>query len=100
MAQEALQYLSDEVPSESQTAPMHNSILEAALHSGDGKLALEVLQHVCASELPHNSRTAGAMLRIMVSSPKLPVLCSCARKTCLVRCTLYFRSTQWIPMTL
>ena len=70
-----MQYLSSEVPAEAQTAPMCNSILEAALYSGDGKLALEVLQHVCTNRLPRNSRTATAMLRIMVGGPKPLMLC-------------------------
>ena len=83
-----MQYLSDEVPPEAQTAPMHNSILEAALHSGNGKLALEALQHVCLSGSPRNNRTAAAALRIMVGSPKPPVLCPCARRKCSSCCTL------------
>ena len=82
-----MQYLSDEVPPEAQTAPMHNTILEAALHSGDGKLALGALQHVCLSGSPRNSRTAAAALRIMVGSPKSPMLCPCARRKCSLCCT-------------
>ena len=75
-----MQYLSNEVPPEVQTAPMHNTILEAALHSGSSELALEALQHVRLSGSPRNSRTAAAMLRIMVGSPKRPMFCPCARR--------------------
>ena len=83
-----MQYLSNEVPPEARTAPMHNTILEAALHLGNGKLALEALQHVRLSGSLRNSRTAAAMLRIMVGSPNPPMLCPCARKCCSSCCTL------------
>jgi pentatricopeptide repeat protein len=70
--QEALHYLRNEVPPRSQTAPMYNSLLEAAQHSGKSKVAEQALQLMDEAGVAPNSRTVCAALRLLVGCPASP----------------------------
>ena len=67
--QEAYQYLSQEVPTESQTPGMYTSLLEAALRAADMRVARRALQLMEDVGVAPDSRTAAAALRIMVGCP-------------------------------
>ena len=73
IVQEALHYLRIEVPPRAQTAPMYNSLLEAAQHSGNSKIAEQALQLMEEAEVAPNSRTVCAALRLLVGCPASPL---------------------------
>ncbi len=73
VVQEALQYLRNEVPAMAQTAPMYNSLLEAAQHSGKSTVAEQALQLMEEVGVTPNSRTVCAALRLLVSCPASPI---------------------------
>ncbi len=68
-AQDAFQYLSQEVPVEALTPGMYNSLLEAALRASDMQMAKRLLQTMDDAGVAPDTRTAAAALRVAVGCP-------------------------------
>ena len=69
LAQDAFQYLSQDVPIETQTPGMYNTLLEAALRASDMQMAKRLLQTMDDAGVAPDSRTAASALRVMVGCP-------------------------------